>query len=71
VRQLQLANQQLALIHQELGNLVQTLTTASRVNANMAAASSGEKMLIREAKARRRDGYTNMGRPAKALKRLP
>jgi P-type conjugative transfer protein TrbJ len=71
VRQLQLINQQLALIHQELGALVQNLATAGRVNANMAASSAGEKMLTREAASRRRDGYTNLGRPAQSLKRLP
>jgi P-type conjugative transfer protein TrbJ len=71
VRQLQLINQQLALIHNELGALVQNLATASRVNSNMAASSAGEKMLQREAAQRRRDGYTNLGRPSQALKRLP
>jgi P-type conjugative transfer protein TrbJ len=71
VRQLQLINQQLALIHKELGALVQNLGTASRVNANMAASSAGEKMLEREAGSRRRDGYTNLGKPSQALKRLP
>ena len=71
VRQLQLINQQLALIHQELGALVQNLATAGRVNANMAASAAGEKMLTREAKSRRRDGYTSLGRPAQALKHLP
>jgi P-type conjugative transfer protein TrbJ len=71
VRQLQLINQQLALIHKELGSLVQNLATASRVNANMAASSAGEKMLQREAAQRRRDGYTNLGPPAAALKHLP
>lgn len=71
VRQLQLVNQQLSLIHGELGALVQQLATVSRVNANMAAAASGEKLLTREAKARRRDGYTSLGRPATALTHLP
>lgn len=71
VRQLQLINQQLALIHQELGALVQNLATAGRVNANMAASAAGEKMLTREAKLRRRDGYTNLGRPAQTLHHLP
>jgi P-type conjugative transfer protein TrbJ len=71
VRQLQLINQQLALIHKELGALVQNLATAGRVNSNMAASSAGEKMLEREAALRRRQGYTNAGRPAQALKHLP
>jgi P-type conjugative transfer protein TrbJ len=71
VRQLQLINQQLALIHQELGALVQNLATAGRVNANMAASSAGEKMLLREAAARRRQGYTSLGQPSQSLKHLP
>jgi P-type conjugative transfer protein TrbJ len=71
VRQLQLINQQLALIHKELGSLVQNLATASRVNANLAASSAGEKMLTREAASRRRDGYTNRGAPSQALQHLP
>jgi P-type conjugative transfer protein TrbJ len=71
VRQLQLINQQLALIHQELGALVQNLATAGRVNANMAASSAGEKMLMREAARRRRAGYTSLGQPSQSLKHLP
>lgn len=71
VRQLQLINQQLALIHTRLGDLVQNIATMGRVTANMAAASAGEKLLLREAKLRRRDGYTNRGRPARTLNRLP
>jgi type IV secretion system protein TrbJ len=71
VRQLQLVNQQLAVIHSELSALLQNLAAMGRVMSNMAAGSAGEKMLTREAKARRRDGYTNLGRPARALQRLP
>jgi conjugal transfer/entry exclusion protein len=71
VRQLQLVNQQLSLIHAELGALVQQLATMSRVTANMAAASSGEKLLTREAKARRRDNYVDPGKPARVLPRFP
>jgi P-type conjugative transfer protein TrbJ len=71
VRQLQLVNQQLGLIHAELGALVQQLATMSRVTANMAAASSGEKLLTREAKARRLDNYVDPGKPARVLPRFP
>jgi P-type conjugative transfer protein TrbJ len=71
VRQLQLINQQLALIHSELGALVQSLGSMGRIMSNMAASSAGEKLLLREAKIRRRDGYTNRGRPARTLRRLP
>jgi conjugal transfer/entry exclusion protein len=71
VRQLQLINQQLALIHARLGDLVQNIATMGRITANMAASSAGEKLLLREAKVRRRDGYTNRGRPSRTLNRLP
>jgi P-type conjugative transfer protein TrbJ len=71
VRQLQLINQQLAMIHARLGDLVQNIATMGRIAANMAASSAGEKLLLREAKLRRRDGYTNRGAPARTLNRLP
>jgi type IV secretion system protein TrbJ len=71
VRQLQLINQQLAMIHGRLGELVQNIATMGRITANMAASSAGEKLLLREAKLRRRDGYTSRGAPARTLNRLP
>jgi len=71
IRQLQLVNQQLALIHSRLGDLVQNIATLGRITADMAASSAGEKLLLREAKHRRRDGYTNRGAPPRALTRLP
>jgi P-type conjugative transfer protein TrbJ len=71
VRQLQLINQQLALIHARLGDLVQNIATMGRITATMAASSAGEKLLVREAKLRRRDGYTNRGQPSRVLNRLP
>jgi P-type conjugative transfer protein TrbJ len=71
VRQLQLINQQLGLIHARLGDLVQNIATLGRITGNMAASSSGEKLLLREAKLRRRDGYTSTGAPARVLNRLP
>jgi P-type conjugative transfer protein TrbJ len=71
VRQLQLINQQLALIHARLGDLVQNIATMGRIASNMAASSAGEKLLLREAKLRRRDGYTSRGQPARVLNRLP
>ena len=71
VRQLQLVNQQLALIHARLGDLVQNIATLGRITGNMAASSAGEKLLLREAKHRRRDGYTNRGAAARTLTRLP
>jgi P-type conjugative transfer protein TrbJ len=71
VRQLQLINQQLALIHARLGDLVGNIATLGRVTASMAASSAGEKLLLREAKLRRRDGYTNRGQAPRILNRLP
>jgi P-type conjugative transfer protein TrbJ len=71
VRQLQLVNQQLAVIHGELGSLVQNLTTMSRVLSNWAASSAGEDMMARERSHRRIDGYTSRGKPSNALTKLP
>jgi type IV secretion system protein TrbJ len=71
VRQLQLINQQLALIHGRLGDLVQNIATMNRITSNMAASSAGEKLLIRDSAERRRAGYTNRGRPPRVLNRLP
>jgi len=71
VRQLQLINQQLGLIHARLGDLIQNIATMNRLTANMAAASAGEKLLIRDSAERRRQGYTNRGRPPRVLNRLP
>lgn len=71
VRQLQLINQQLALIHARLSDLVQNIATMNRITSNMAASSAGEKLLIRDSAERRRAGYTNRGRPPRVLNRLP
>jgi P-type conjugative transfer protein TrbJ len=71
VRQLQLVNQQLAVIHAELASLVQNLTTMSRVLSNWAAAGAGESMMARERSRRRLDGYTTKGKPPKVLTKLP
>jgi type IV secretion system protein TrbJ len=71
VRQLQLINQQLAVIHAELGSLVQNLATAGRVLTDWTAGSVGERMMARERSRRRLDGYTSRGRPARVLNRLP
>ena len=71
IRQLQLANQQLALIHTELAALVQDLGTVGRVITDMAAASTGEQMMNRERARRRLENYTYRGPPSKTLNRLP
>jgi P-type conjugative transfer protein TrbJ len=71
LRQLQLINQSLAKIHDRLGTVVEVLATSQRVTAALAASGSGEKLMIRESKQRRLDGYTNRGRPSRVLNRLP
>lgn len=71
VRQLQLVNQQLALIHAALISVVQNLATTGRVMTDMAAASVGEKMANREAARRRTENYTSRGAPPQRLQRFP
>jgi P-type conjugative transfer protein TrbJ len=71
VRQLQLVNQQLAVIHGELSALVQNLATMSRVLSTWAAAAAGEDMMARERSRRRLDGYTSRGKPTNVLTKLP
>ena len=48
IQQLQIVNQQLALIHTELANLVQNLSTVGRVVTDYVAASTGEQEMSRE-----------------------
>ena len=64
IRQLQLANQQLALIHTELASLVQNLSTVGRVITEWTAASTGEQMMERERASRRLQNYTSRGAPS-------
>ena len=71
VRLLQLINQQLALIHKDLGSLLQNLATTGRVLTQWSAGSVGEQMMARERSRRRLDGYTYRGRPPRVLNRLP
>jgi hypothetical protein len=66
-RQLQLANQQLALIHTELAALVQNLGTVGRVITDMAATSAGEQMMNRERSRWRLENYTYRGPPFRTL----
>jgi P-type conjugative transfer protein TrbJ len=71
VRQLQLVNQQLALIHTELASLVQNLATVGRVITEWTAASTAEQMMSRERGRRRLDNYTYRGAPSRVLNHLP
>jgi P-type conjugative transfer protein TrbJ len=71
VRQLQLVNQQLALIHAELASVVQNLATTGRVLTQWSAGAVGEQMMARERSRRRLEGYTDRGRPPRVLYRLP
>jgi P-type conjugative transfer protein TrbJ len=71
IRQLQIANQELALIHAELASLVQNLATLGRVMTDMAAAATGEQEMTRERARRRLQNYTYRGPPSNALRSLP
>jgi P-type conjugative transfer protein TrbJ len=71
IRQLQLVNQQLALIHTELASLVQNVTTVGRVFTEWTAASTGEKMMESERASRRLQNYTSRGAPSQVLNRFP
>ena len=71
IQQLQIINQQLALIHTELVNLVQNLSTLGRVVTDYIAASTGDQEMSRERGRRRLQNYTYRGPPAPTLTRLP
>lgn len=71
VRQLQALNQMLAIVQTQMSTLIQLLSTGSRVSADLAASSAGEKMMVREAKSRRRENYKFKGAPPKKLTRMP
>jgi P-type conjugative transfer protein TrbJ len=71
VRQLQLVNQQLAVLHKDLGSILQNLAATGRVLTEWTAGSVGERMMSRERGRRRLDGYTSRGRPSRVLNRLP
>jgi P-type conjugative transfer protein TrbJ len=71
VQQLQIVNQQLALIHTELANLVQNLAALGRVVTDYLAASTGNDELTRERGRRRLQNYTFRGPPSRTLNRLP
>ncbi len=71
VRQLQLVLQMLGQMTSQLNSVIQTLDTNGRVLASMAAGSASEKIMVRERKSRRIDGYTNPGAPPRKLQKLP
>jgi P-type conjugative transfer protein TrbJ len=71
VRQLQAITQMLSVMQQQIGNLVQLLSTGGRVSAGLAASDTAEKMRVQEARRRRGLNYTDMGPPPKRLTRLP
>jgi P-type conjugative transfer protein TrbJ len=70
VKQLQLVNKQLGLIHTELVNLVQNLAMVGRVITDWTAASAGERMMDRERGRRFMEGYTNRGKPSRPVNHL-
>jgi P-type conjugative transfer protein TrbJ len=61
VRQIQAANQSLALISSQLGDVTQTLAAGQRVTSTAVAASAAEKRAQAEAAGRLRDNYANKG----------
>jgi P-type conjugative transfer protein TrbJ len=71
IRQLQLVNQQLAVIHSEVAALVQNLATVGRVITDWAQASTSEQMMDRERARRRLENYTYRGPPSRTLNRMP
>jgi P-type conjugative transfer protein TrbJ len=71
VQQLQIVNQQLALIHTELANLVQNLSALGRVVTDYVAASTGEQEMSRERTRRRLQNYTYRGPAVPTLTHLP
>jgi len=71
IQQLQIVNQQLALIHTELANLVQNLASLGRVVTDYVGASNGNDELTRERGRRRLQNYTYRGPPARVLNSLP
>jgi P-type conjugative transfer protein TrbJ len=71
VKQLQAIVQMLAVIQSQLVTLTQTISTAERVNSEMAAASATEKIAAGEAAAKSRQNYKATGQPPRVLRRLP
>jgi P-type conjugative transfer protein TrbJ len=71
IQQLQIVNQQLALIHTELANLVQNLATLGRVVTDYAVASAGTEEMSRERRRLRLQNYTYRGLPAVGLSHVP
>jgi P-type conjugative transfer protein TrbJ len=71
IQQLQIVNQQLALIHTELANLVQNLATLGRVVTDYVAASTGNEEMSKERRRLRLQNYTYRGPPAVGLSHVP
>jgi conjugal transfer/entry exclusion protein len=71
LEQLQLVNQSLAKIHDRLGTVIEVLATGQRVTSSLAASGANERLMTREGKLRRLEGYTNRGAPSRVLPKLP
>lgn len=71
IQQLQIINQQLALIHTELANLVQNLATLGRVVTDYVAFSTANDEMSRERTRRRLQNYTYRGPPVPTLSHVP
>jgi len=71
VRQLQLLNQQLAVLQTQLTILVNNIATTGRITASMAAASASEKQAQQDLSDQLRQGYTDRGPPSTVLRKMP
>jgi P-type conjugative transfer protein TrbJ len=71
VRQLQTVVQMLGVVQTGISTLITTVSTAERVNSNLAASAAEEKLISREERRRRRENYTSRGKPVSTMNRLP
>ncbi len=71
VAQMQAIVQMLGVIQSQNNSIIQSLATAGRVTANVAAAGASEEHLSRERKRRNLEGYTDRGPPVPPMKHLP
>lgn len=71
VAQMQAIVQMLGVIQSQNNSIIQSLATAGRVTANVAAAGASEEQLSRERKRRNLAGYTDRGPPVPPMTHLP
>lgn len=71
VRQIQAANQSLAVVSSQLGDITQTLVAGQRVTSTTAAVAASEKRAKAEASGRLRKDYTDVGPNPAVVSSLP